>query len=162
MGESGVSEITGLRTVEVRSLADEARLPVCLGVQVKQTSWGYDFDRVDPFFVYASGMGELKSWARAQKLPVDLASSKHLMEEMKDTLKQVSSSYKIAGQNSPEFMKAALILERINEELPMNTTVIDSYIEEIVLLDRKIPFELTAKNLVLRVLLGVADWRFIE
>ncbi|EQC48124.1 hypothetical protein [Bacteriovorax sp. DB6_IX] len=152
--------LLGKRTVEVRSLKDEARIPVCLGVEVKQTAWGYDFDRVDPFFIYSADMPALKKWAREQAIELDIASSAHLMQKLKENLKQVGQAYEIAGQNSEAFREASMILLDIEQSLPENTEVLDFYITKIEELNKIIPYELNAQNLVMRVLFGSANWRF--
>jgi hypothetical protein len=157
---SSLDEVIAEKTVTLRSFKDEARVPVCEGVIVKQTSWGYDFDRVEPFFVYSAQMTALNDWARVNEIPVDLASSKHLMNKLKDELKQIGSSYLVAGQNSSVFLEAANILLEIESNLPTNTALIDSYVQKIEKLNKQIPNEFTSEVLVMRVILTSAKWRF--
>lgn len=55
--------ISTISKVTVTSMDDDALSIVCQGVKVKKVSWGYDFDKVEPFYAYQSNFLEIKRWA---------------------------------------------------------------------------------------------------
>lgn len=157
---NAIESIVAEKTVTLTSFKDEGRVPVCEGVKVKETSWGYDFDGVEPFFVYLAGMSALNQWGVSKELPVDLPSSKELMIKLKDNLYQIGSSYLVAGQNSEIFLEAAEKILEIEASLPENTSKLDLYVQEIEALGKVIPNEFNSQNLIQRVILTSAKWRF--
>ena len=159
MRESGIELVLGTSRVELRSISDEAYLTVCQGAIIKKGKWGYELDRVDPFFVYDTRIEELKDWAYSINMPLDTNISKQLLTKFKETLSQVVDSYFIAGNNSDEFLYAAKALQGIEKELPEKTEALDSYIEKIENLQGDISSDFTGENLVLRYLKATVGWR---
>ena len=155
-----VSTIKALHEVVVRNVSGEAKDVVCHGVRVKRVSWGYDFDRVDKFFIYEAGLSKLTLWGKSQDISLDHENSSLLMSKLLKDLMQVLSGYRVASQSNVSsarpFGVAADLIELLLTELPRNTQRVDQLILEGLSTDID---EHTGRNLVLRVLSSSAKWR---
>ncbi|WP_417335992.1 hypothetical protein [Halobacteriovorax marinus] len=153
-------ELSALHQVEVHSLTSEARDVVCYGVKVKRVSWGYDFDRVEPFFVYAAGLESLSDWAKSLGVSPDHSSSAPLMNKLVKDLEVILPSYQMAGNtgtdSSRAFAQAAQMIEKLLNQLPAST----EYLDELVsLIPKRDISSHNGLNLVLRTLQSSAAWR---
>ncbi|PIK15033.1 hypothetical protein [Halobacteriovorax sp. JY17] len=157
---SEVSKVEALHRVVVKSLLDEARNVVCYGVRVKKVSWGYDFDRVEKFFLYEAGLLEITSWGRDEGIDLNHSSSNYLMDKLVKTLNEILPSFKIASQSNVEsarvFGEAVEIMEDLLNELPNKTERLDQLLLKVKSTDLS---SHTGLNLVLRILSSSAKWR---
>ncbi|OUR99771.1 hypothetical protein A9Q84_01725 [Halobacteriovorax marinus] len=159
----GLTTLNAQRSVRVTSSKDEGFNLVCLGVKIKTGRWGVEFDKLVPFFAHNSQMTKIKAWAYASNISVDHPASKELMKSFKETLRQVSSSYTIAGtSNTPisiEFENAAKTMNSILGELPENTESLDHYVSILEENRGIIDSQMNAESLVQRFVLTFARWR---
>lgn len=129
---SKLHNVTGISKVNVIDISHDARAVVCAGVKVKQTSWGWDFDRVDPFYVYTSNISELRNWANkniSRENPQEL----RLVEELKPVFMEVGLTYIQVGKPGFEqFRDAGLLIYSIAVELPESTKTLDAEIKKIL------------------------------
>lgn len=156
MANGRVELVTGPMTVQVTSIDSDARDVVCQGVKVKKVSWGYDFDGVEPFYAYLTGIKQIKAFAfnnvnRNNKI------EKQLLEDLKMSLNKVISAYIMT--RVPHFTEAALTLDQIAKELPASTKTLDKYIDMVVKQNGKVAFDSTAQSLVLMNVSSNAAWR---
>lgn len=156
-------EIRAKRTVRITNQRSEGLDVVCQGVIVKEGRWGHEFDRVEPFFAYDTKMKEIRDWASQVGIEIDGPSSNVLMNNLIENFKLVSSSYNIAGNTNTEasfhFREAALILDKILEELPSDKSSLDYYTNKLRASDGQISNEFSSENLVLRLVLTFGKWR---
>ena len=156
-------EIKAIRSVTINSLQAEGTQLVCQGVIVKKGRWGYEFDKVEPFFIHDTKMKEIKKWALEQSIDLDAQGSQKLMENLISTLSEVSRSYSIAGSNdsvySRDFKEASIILDKISKELPTNTETLDIYIDKI---NNDISGDNYAETLILNLIKSYASWRLVN
>ncbi len=150
-----IVEVKAKSSVTVSNFDQEARNLVCQGVIVGKGKWGYELERVEPFFIYNTRIEALKSLGRQLQVPIDTASSSNLREKLFTDLKTISSAYIIAGQNSLEFKEAGLVLEQMID----NIGLVDEYLARLKLMDYKIPRGLSSDGLIYNVLLSSAFWR---
>lgn len=157
--------IHAISTIRIFSLADDATDVVCQGVIVKKVAWGYDFDRVVPFYAYSTNLVEIKRWA-FENISLDpkinnLENSN--LSKLKISLMEMSDSFFIAGKSGNEgsssFKEAAEILKRIAGELPQKTILLDEVIKEIVLNKGPGKIDGTAKSIVYAMISSSAAWR---
>ena len=102
MGEQGPIEILGTSTITVTSIASGARNIVCQGIKVKETSFGYDFKSVEPFYAYNTKIPEVKLWASAN-ISKDNDFERALMSQLQLTLNAVGESYLKVGSQSTQY-----------------------------------------------------------
>jgi len=161
--ESRIEEITAIRTVTITNQRTEGLNLVCRGIIVKDGRWGFEFDKVQPFFVFDTNMIEIREWAFAEGLEKDGPGSELLMENLIQSFKQISASYKIAGTtNMPTsiyFGEAANILLRMVNELPNNKATLDYYTQRLELTNGHITNQINSENLVLRLVSTFSKWR---
>lgn len=123
--------ILGTSSVIVRNILDDAKKVVCEGIKVKKVSWGWDFDRVEPFYAYSSHVSEIKKWA-SLNISRDNSHEKKLLRSLKFTLLAVASGYeKVATTEFKYFGEAAKTLNEIAKGLPQNPSILDFYISKI-------------------------------
>lgn len=157
--------ITAISNVTVHSMDEDARDVVCQGVMVKKVSWGYDFDKVEPFYAYMTSLSEIKRFAfqnislNPKINPVEAAN----LEKLKKDLYQVSASFIMAGVNggasTAYFTEAGKKLSAIADQLPQKTTLLDEAIKQIIVNRGPGRMEATSESLVNRMLSSAASWR---
>ncbi|WP_127714506.1 hypothetical protein [Halobacteriovorax sp. HLS] len=160
---NGLLKIKSISEKTITNSKDEALNLVCQGVQVKKTSWGYDFEKVLSFFIHDTDLRELKTAATHNGIDIDDQGSEYLMDKLMKTFSEVSKSYAIAGstntQYSPDFLEASNELSLIVSELPENTSRIDYYVELISKLNDDFSSRSYSEQLVLGLVKTYAKWR---
>lgn len=156
MANSRVELVTGPMSVQVTSMDSDAKDVVCQGVKVKKVSWGYDFDGVEPFYAYQTGIKQIKAFAFAN-VNRNNKNEKQLLEDLKINLNKVIGAYVMT--KVPYFVDAAMILDQIAKELPASTKTLDKYMDILVKQNGKIAFDATAQSMVLMNVSSNAAWR---
>lgn len=155
------SQMTGISTIVVNSLRDDAYRVVCQGVKVKKTSWGYDYDSTNEFYAHDTRIPEVKEWAN-DELPIYNLISEKYLKEFASKISNVAQSYLMAAQSqSPyakDFEKAGQVLERISKELPANKKTFEEYRLVLEDLNAQTGKDLTAQKLILDQILYGAPW----
>lgn len=151
-----IDHITGVTSVTVNNVTDDARLVVCQGVLVRKVPWGYDFDKVEPFYAYSTDIKEIKRWAFANVKRTNKHETE-LLNKLKKDLHAVATSYR--QTNVSTFAEAANVLISIADELPFKTKTLDKYIEVIVNRNGKTGYDGTSEGLILMNLSALAKWR---
>lgn len=152
----GLELVSATKDVLIRNMEDDATMTACQGVQVKKVSWGWDFDRIVPFYAYDTVMREMKTFAFSHINQKNETEIKFLVK-LKTTLKQVAAAFKVTGVAN--FQEAALRMEKIADELPLKTKELDLAINEIVKLKGKLPAPSSAQGLLLMNINTHAAWR---
>lgn len=152
----GLELVSATKDVLIRNMEDDATMTACQGVQVKKVSWGWDFDRIVPFYAYDTVMREMKTFAFSRINQKNETEIKFLVK-LKTTLKQVAGAFKVTGVAN--FQEAALRMEKIADELPLKTKELDLAINEIVKLKGKLPAPSSAQGLLLMNINTHAAWR---
>lgn len=151
-----VTKVKGLRTVTVNNMEDDASGTVCQGVILKKVPWGWDFDKVVPFYAFDTSMNDVKRFAFENMNFKNQTEQEYLLR-LKDTLKVVAKAFAQAGH--PEFYQASQTLTKISDELPAKTTTLDKYIKLVIEARGHVPFEAKADSLVLTNVKTHAAWR---
>ncbi len=151
-----IEVVPSIRDVRVHNMDEDAKLTGCQGVQVKKVTWGYDFDKIVPFYAYATDMKDMKRFA-FEFIDQKNKTEEELLTILKGTLQTVSSAYRVTGVSN--FVNAAITLEKITAELPTKTKTLDKYISEIVHSHGKIPPVFETQGLILANINAHAAWR---
>lgn len=135
---------------------EDASMTVCQGIRVKKVPWGYDFDRIQPFYAFDTRIKAVKRFA-FESVPRQNDTEIEYLLHLKQNLDVVIKAYAQAGNS--EFYEASLIMGKIAGELPFNTTTLDKYLK--ILMERRgyILLETRAESLVLISLNSLAHWR---
>lgn len=148
--------LQGRSTVRVHSMDEDASMTACQGVLVKKVAWGYDFDRVQPFYAYDTKIKELKRFAFKAVSRQNDTEIEYLLH-LKQNLDVVIKAYAQAG--NPEFYEAALIMQKMASELPFVTSTLDRYTKTLIERGGLVVLETRAESLVLMNLNSLAHWR---
>nr|BDT27531.1 hypothetical protein BHI3_09970 [Bacteriovorax sp. HI3] len=157
--------IMAVSDVTIHSMDDDATNVVCQGVVVKKVSWGYDFDKVVPFYAYMTSMPEIKAWAfdNISLNPKINSLEVANLQKLKQDLYQVAASFIMAGNNggaaTAHFIEAGKRLSAIGDQLPGKTTLLDETIKQIVVNRGAGKLGNTADSLVNTVISSAAGWR---
>lgn len=150
-----VTKVKGLLSVTVNNMEDDAGT-VCQGIQLKRVPWGWDFDKVVPFYAFDTPMTDVKRFAfENMKLKGEI--EQEYLLRLKNTLLVVAKAYAQAGHN--EFWLASQVLTKMSDELPAKTTTLDKYIKLVIDNRGYVPFEAKAESLVLTNVKTHAAWR---
>lgn len=163
--EGKISTIIAISKVTVTSMEDDALSVVCQGVKVKKVSWGYDFDKVEPFYAYQSNLLEIKRWAfeNVNQDPRKNQQEVILLKALKADLYKISAAFissgASGGSSTAYFLEAGLKLSKIAEELPNKTTLLDETIRQIVVNRGNGRLDGTAQPLINQMLSSAASWK---
>lgn len=155
---SAISEMT------VTSMEDDAKSVVCQGVVVKKVAWGFDFDKIVPFYAFSTNMKAIKRWAfqNISQDPKYNAAERELLANLKKDINQIAGSFIMAGINggiaTAYFKEAGMKLSQIAEGLPHNTKLLDEVIAEIIVNKGQIPAS-GSDSLVHRMIFSSASWK---
>ena len=158
LSSAGIEKITAISSTVSYNLRDDARKVVCEGVKVKEIPYGFEFDKVIPFFSHQTRTKEIKEWA-SRNIPVFTDSSRKLLNHFYQQIDKVAKSYIIAGRASIFFKDAgetlSLIVNERHEKVLLN--------EYLMLLDKKLKkgplgHELTSENLILKSIYAHGRW----
>lgn len=157
--------VNAISKVHITTIDEDALMTTCQGVVVKKTKWGYDFDKVVPFYAPDTNLVELKKWAFAN-IEFDPAINpleKAKLLKLKEDLNQISSSYIIAGtsggQATKYFAEAGTTLAEIAKGLPMNTKLLDEVLQRIIENRGESKASGTSEALIEMMLSSAASWR---
>lgn len=157
-----VETVVATSSVVVNSMEEDAKNVVCQGVIVKEVPWGYDFDRLEPFYAFDSKLIELKRWA-FENLSQNNATEKIFLEKLKKDLNTVGSSFIIAGINGGSstsyFLEAGQRLSAIAAQLPNSTILLDEVIKQIIVNKNSNRSAANSDSLVMSTLSTAASWR---
>ena len=160
IGNNGKEQITAKSEVLINSPLEDAIKVVCQGVNVKKSRWGYELDSVEPFYAYESYLNEIKTWAFDSVDRVPELEHKKLVK-LKALLKEIASSYAIAGttpsQHSKAFLEASQVLSQIEQDLPYETRFLMSTIGRLQT-TKQDPANPTSDSLVHSILSSSARW----
>ncbi|MEA9356670.1 hypothetical protein SHI21_10660 [Bacteriovorax sp. PP10] len=157
--------VNAISKVHINTVDEDALMTTCQGVVVKKTKWGYDFDKVVPFYAADTNLVEIKKWAFAN-VEFDPATNpleKAKLLKLKEDLNQISTSYIIAGTSGGEatkyFLEAGKLLTEIAKGLPMNTKLLDEVLQKIIESKGETKAPGTSEALVEMMLSSAASWR---
>lgn len=154
--KEGVELVSAIKDVVIRNSEDDATMTACQGVQVKKVTWGWDFDKVVPFYAFDTNMREMKAFAFSRINNKNETEINYLLK-LKTVLKQVATSFKTTGVAN--FIEAGLRMDKIADELPLKTKELDYEINEIVRAKGKLPSITSSRGLVLMNISSHAAWR---
>lgn len=151
-----IEYVLAIKDVRINNIEDDARMTACQGVTVKKVSWGYDFDKIIPFYAFDTEMIEMKRFAFESINQKNQTETKFL-KELQKNLTTVAAAYQSTGV--PYFTEASLQLNKIAAELPDKTILLDKYIKEIVVLKGELPPMTTSHGMLLINIKTHAAWR---
>ncbi|MAE59087.1 MAG: hypothetical protein CME69_09415 [Halobacteriovorax sp.] len=158
LSSDGIVKITAISSAISYNLRDDARKVVCEGVKVKEIPYGFEFDKVIPFFSHQTRTKEIKEWA-LKNIPVFTDSSRKLLNHFYRQIDEVAKSYLVAGRTSLFFKEAGEALSLIVNEKD-EKVLLRQYL---VLLNKKLKMgplghELTSENLILKSIYAHGRW----
>lgn len=158
LSSDGIEKVTAISSAVSYNLRDDARKVVCEGVKVKEIPYGFEFDKVIPFFSHQTRTKEIKEWA-SRNIPVFTDSSRKLLNHFYMQIGEVAKSYLTAGSASIFFKDAgetlSLIVNERDEKVLLN--------KYLMLLNKKLErgplgHELTSENLILKSIYAHGRW----
>lgn len=159
-----IEVIAAVSEMTVSSMDDDAKSVVCQGVEVKKVTWGYDFDKIVPFYAFSTNMKEIKRWAfqNINQNPKNNSRERELLAKLKIDINQIAGSFIMAGINggvaAAPFKEAGEKLSRIADKLPLDTTELDQVIAEIIV-NRGQTSGYGADSLVHKMISSSAAWK---
>lgn len=159
-----IYSVNAITKAHINTIDEDAIMTTCQGVVVKKTKWGYDFDKVVPFYAADTKLIELKKWAFANIdfNPETNALEKAQLLKLKQELIQVSSAYIVAGSSGSQatryFLEAGNTLSKISEGLPMDVRLLEDEILKITNKKESLPSN-TSAGLVEMFIRNAAAWR---
>lgn len=160
-----IYSVNAISKVHINTIDEDALMTTCQGVVVKKIKWGYDFDKVVPFYAPDTNLIELKKWAFAnvEFNPATNPLEKTKLLKLKEDLNKISRSYIIAGtsggQSTKYFVEAGITLAEIAKGLPMNTKVLDEVLQRIIEHSGESKASGTSEALIEMMLSSAASWR---
>lgn len=157
--------VNAISKAHINTIDEDALMTTCQGVVVKKTKWGYDFDKVVPFYAADTNLVGLKKWAFAnvEFNPATNPHEKAKLLKLKEELNQISTSYIVAGasggQATKYFVEAGTTLAEVAKGLPMNTRVLDEVLQRIIENRGKSKTSGTSEALIEMMLSSAASWR---
>lgn len=161
-GQDMTHEVLGTSEVLVRNESDDAFKVVCQGVKIKKTSWGYDFDRVVPFYAYETRIKELRSWAEdfvSKNNPLEFEKLKKLKKDLLEVVDGYRQASRSGVPSSSSFGKASRFLEKVSDKLPQSPELLDDSLSRLRSEDILLPEDELANQFASDVLLNLAYWR---
>ncbi len=160
-----IDTIRGTTSVVISNMQEDASGTTCQGVMMKKVPWGYDFDKVEPFYAPETGIPELKNWAfqNISFNPKTNPMEKERLEALKKDLYTVAGAFIMAGVNggaaTAHFKEAGMKLSNIGDGLPMNTKLLDEEIKQIIVNRGQAGAAGTVDSLTTPMLKSAAGWR---
>lgn len=160
-----IDTIRGTTRVIIRDMQEDAFGTTCQGVMMKKVPWGYDFDKIAPFYAPDTGIPELKIWAfqNINFNPIVNQLEKERLEILKKDLNTIAGSFIMAGFNggsaTAHFKEAGLRLSAVAEGLPMNTKLLDEEIKNVIVNRGQRAANGTVDSLLIPMLTNSAAWR---
>ena len=133
-----IDTVKGTTKTVVNNMQEDAAGTTCQGVLMKKVPWGWDFDKVEPFYAPETSIPQLKNWAfqNINFNPKVNQLERARLEELKKDLYTVASSYIMAGihggPSAAYFKDAGIKLSEIADGLPMDTRLLEEEIRQIV------------------------------
>ena len=157
-----IDTIKGITRVVVSNMEQDASDTTCQGVMMKKVPWGYDFDKVVPFYAPVTGVKEIKRWA-FQNINFNPKVNSYELEKLtalKQDLYKISASLVTAGQNgNNHFREAGVKISEIADALPLNTKPLDETIKMIVVNKGFRAAPGTPESLIFMMVGSAASWR---
>lgn len=157
-----IETIKGVSSVVVSNMEQDASDTTCQGVMMKRVPWGYDFDKVVPFYAPETSIKEIKRWS-FQNINFDPKVNSQELQKLttlKDDLNKIAGSLIVAGMNSNNhFKEAGIRLSQIAEGLPLNTKLLDETIKMIVVNKGTSAAPGTPESLIYQMINSAASWR---
>lgn len=157
-----IETIKGVSSVVVSNMEQDASDTTCQGVMMKRVPWGYDFDKVVPFYAPETAIKEIKRWS-FQNINFDPKVNSQELQKLttlKDDLNKIAGSLIVAGMNSNNhFKEAGIKLSQIAEGLPLNTKLLDETIKMIVVNKGTSAVPGTPESLIYQMINSAASWR---
>lgn len=160
-----ISKVKGTSKVRISNMEDDLTLPVCLGLQLKKVPWGYDFDKLIPFYAPDTEIPELRKWSHEniEFNPQTNPLEKERLIKLKNDLNMISSYFITSGMNGGValryFKEAGIEISNIAEKLPMDTTQLDETIRQIIVNRGVIMPANSPESLIYPMILNSASWR---
>jgi hypothetical protein len=157
-----IETVRGLSRITVSNIEQDASGTTCQGVLMKKVPWGWDFDKVEPFYAPATSINEVKRWAfqNVNFNPKVNVAEREKLAALKQDLYKIAGSFIMAGINTPYFKEAGIKISEIADGLPMNTKLLDEAIKVIVVnKGQKIGAPGTPESLIYTMLSSAAAWR---
>lgn len=160
-----IFEVIGTSNVYITTISEDATMTACQGVIIKKVPWGYDFDKITPFYAPETGLIEIKRWAfeHVNFDPIVNQKERENLQQLKQTLQQVGYAYSLAGESgvpgSLSFKEAAHTLFQVAENLPQNPLLLDEIIQQIVMNKGIIKSPGSAEALIQSMISSSAAWR---
>lgn len=157
--------LKGMTKVRINTMEQDATMTVCQGLVMKTVPWGYDFDKIVPFYAADTEIVSIKKWAfkNINFDPAVNAQEKVKLTKLKQDLYQISSSLIMAGTygdaNSAYVKEAGERISEIADGLPMDTILLDEMIQEIVANKAVAKAAKTAESFIYPVISNAAGWR---
>lgn len=151
-----VEVISGVMTVTVNNMDEDAYGTTCQGVKLKKVPWGWDYDGFEGFYAFDAAAPEVRRFAFeniSRNNPIEARK----LAQLKITLGNVGGTFKTVP--NLEFNKAGDMLLKIAGELPAKTKELDKAIKRIVELNGKIQMGGTAEGVLLAQISAHAAWR---
>lgn len=149
-------QVLGITKVRVTNMDEDATMTACQGVKIKKVSWGYDFDKIEPFYAFDTKIKEIKHYA-FDHLSFSNPAEKTFLKTLKENLTTISKNYRSVP--AVEFQKAASRLEDIVSELPSKTTRLEEEVKKIIEKKGHIPLDGSAQSLISANINSFAAWR---
>lgn len=163
--DGNIKTLKGTSKVIVNNIDDDLTLPVCLGTVLKKVPWGYDFDKIQPFYAPDTFIKELKQWSfeNINFNPKFNSLEKEKLTKLKEELYMVSSSFIVssmsAGSSSVMFKELGIKLSAIADGLPMDTKLLDEAIQQVIVNRGVVTTKMTAETMLLPIIGNSAHWR---
>ena len=160
-----IDKVKGTSVVRINNIDDDLLLPVCLGLQMKKVPWGYDFDKILPFYAADTEIKELRKWSHENLdfNPYNNPLEKERLIKLKNDLNMVSSYFittSISGGPAlRHFREAGIEISNIAEKLPMDTTLLDEAVRQIIANRGVIMPATSPESLFYPIILNSAAWR---
>jgi hypothetical protein len=160
-----IKTLKGTSRVTVNNIEDDLTLPVCLGTILKKVPWGYDFDKIQPFYAPDTYIKELKQWSfdNINFNPRFNSLEKERLTKLKEDLYMVSSSFIVssmnAGASSEMFKEVGIKLSAIADGLPMDTKLLDEVVQQVIVNRGVATTKMTAETMLMPIIGNSAHWR---
>ncbi|MDO9182981.1 MAG: hypothetical protein Q7U04_11265 [Bacteriovorax sp.] len=157
--------VKGSTKIRINNIEEDIAGTTCQGVVMKKVPWGYDFDKIRPFYAPDTNIVELKRWAfqNIKFNPEINDLEKERLMTLKKDLNTISSSFIVAGMNGGVstiyFKEAGYKISKIAEGLPMNTKLLDEVIEQLMVNKGTKAAAATPEFLIYPMISNAASWR---
>jgi hypothetical protein len=159
-----IQTLTGITKLTVANMEQDANDTVCQGTLLKKVPWGYEFDKIVPFYAADTNILELKRWSfqNINFNPNVNGFEREKLQNLKADLEQMSAQLIMAGSRNPNYRfmaEAGITLAGVAKELPMNTVLLDEIIHQIIVNKGTTRVPQSADSMVESTIKTSAAWR---